>query len=93
MTLLKSAEDTYPLLQPGHLQPLQGCVLRLLDPLKLGLEQVELELLVGVMMFELAVHADVTVEPPISIFAGCFLQGCVGHGWTLEELQEPVGCG
>jgi hypothetical protein len=93
MTLLKSAEDAYPLLQSGHLQPPQGCILRLFDPLELGLEEVELELLVGVMMFELAIHADVAVEAPIPIFAGCLLQGCIGHGWSLEELQEPVGCG
>jgi hypothetical protein len=59
----------------------------------LHLKEVELELLIGVMVFELAIHADITVEPPISIFAGCFLQGGVGHSWTLEELQEPVGCG
>jgi hypothetical protein len=93
VTLLKGAEDTYPLLQSGHLQPPQGCVLRLLNPLKLGLEEVELELLVGMVVFELAIHADVTVETPIPIFTGRFLQGCVGHSGALKELQEPVGHG
>jgi hypothetical protein len=67
--------------------------LRLFDPLELGLEEIELELLVGVMVFELAIHADVAVEAPISIFAGCLFQSCVSHGWPLEEFQEPVRCG
>jgi hypothetical protein len=93
MTLLKGAEDTYPLFQPSHLQPSQGCILQLFNPLELGLEQIELELLVGVMMFKLAVHADVAVETPIPIFAGCLLQSCVSHGQSLEEFQEPVRCG
>jgi hypothetical protein len=57
------------------------------------LEEVELELLVSVMVFELAVHADVAIESPIPVFAGCLLQSCVSHGWPLEELQEPVRCG
>jgi hypothetical protein len=93
MALLKSAKDTHPLLQPGHLQPPQGCILRLLDSLELGLKEVELELFVGVVMLELAVHADVAVEAPVSIFASRLLQGCVGHGRSFEELQEPVGRG
>jgi hypothetical protein len=93
MALLKSAEDTYPLFQLSHLQPPQGCVLRLFDPLELALEEIELELLVSVVVFELVVHADIAVEPPVPVLAGCLLQSCVGHGWTLEELQEPMGRG
>jgi hypothetical protein len=93
MTRLKSAKDTYPLLQSGHLQPPQGCVLQLFDSLELSLKEVELELLVSVVMLELAVHADVAVEPPVSVFASCLLQRGVGHGWPFEELQEPVRCG
>jgi hypothetical protein len=93
MARLKGAKDAYPLLQPSHLQPPQGCILRLFDSLELGLEEIELKLLVGMMMFKLAVHADVAVEAPVPVFAGCLLQGCVGHGRALKKLQEPMGHG
>jgi hypothetical protein len=65
----------------------------LLDPLELRLKEVELELLVGVVVFELAIHADITVEALVPIFADCLFQGRIGHRWALEELQEPMGHG
>jgi hypothetical protein len=86
-------EDTHPLFQPSHLQPLQGCVLGLLNPLELHLEEVALELLVGVVMLELAIHADVAVKAPVPIFADCLVQSGVSHRRPFEELQKPVGCG
>jgi hypothetical protein len=79
------------LFQPSHLQPSQGRILRLLDPLELHLEEVALELLVGVMVLELAVHVDIAVEAPVPIFADHLVQSGVSHRRPLEELQEPVG--
>jgi hypothetical protein len=57
------------------------------------LEEVALELLVGVMMFKFAVHVDITVKTPVSIFVDRLVQGRVSHCGTLEELQKPVGHG
>jgi hypothetical protein len=79
MTWLEGTEDTYPLFQPSHLQPLQGRILRLLDPFKLHLEEVALELLVDVVVFELMLHPEVAVETPVPILADCLVQGCIGH--------------
>jgi hypothetical protein len=93
MTLLKSTEDTYTLLQPGHFQPPQSCILRLFDSLELGLEEVKLKLFVGIVVLELAIHADIAVEAPIPILMDCLFQGCITHSGTLEEFQEPVGRG
>ena len=93
MTLLDGAKDAHPLLQPGHLQPSQGCILRLFDSFELGLEEVELELFVGVMVFELVIHADVAIEAPVPVFVSCFLQGGISHRGALEEFQKPVGSG
>jgi hypothetical protein len=93
MTWLKSVEDTYPLFQPGHLQPPQGRLLRLLDPPELHLKEIALELFIGMVMLELTVHPNIAVETPVPIFMNCLLQGSIGHRRPLEKLQEPVGCG
>jgi hypothetical protein len=39
------------------------------------------------------VHPDVAVETPVPILMNCLIQGCVSHRGSLEEFQEPVGCG
>jgi hypothetical protein len=57
------------------------------------LEEIDLELLVDLMVFKLAVHSNVAMEAPIPIFPDCFVQSWVGHQRPLEQLQEPVGCG
>jgi hypothetical protein len=93
MTWLEGTEDTHLLFQPGHLQPSQGCVLGLLNPLKLHLEEVTLELLVSVIMLEFVVHVDIAVKAPVPIFADCLVQSGVSHQGPLEKLQEPVGHG
>jgi hypothetical protein len=65
----------------------------LLDPLELHLKEVALELLVNVVMFELAVHPDIAMETPVPVLADRLIQGQIGHRRPLEELQEPVGRG
>jgi hypothetical protein len=65
----------------------------LFNPPKLCLEKIALELFVGVVMLKFPVHVDIAVETPVPILADHLLQGRVGHSRTLEELQEPVGCG
>jgi hypothetical protein len=51
----------------------------LLDPLELHLEEVALELLISVVVFEFAVHLDIAMETPVPIFVDCLIQGSIGH--------------
>jgi hypothetical protein len=90
MSWLESVENTYPLLQPGHLQPTQGRILRLFDPFELHPEEVDLELLVDMVMLEFTVHPDITIEAPVPVVLDCLVQGPIGHQGPLEQLQEPV---
>jgi hypothetical protein len=67
--------------------------LQLLNPLELHLEEIALKLLIDMVVLELAVHPNVTVETPVPILVNRLVQGCVGHRGSFKEFQEPVGCG